>query len=379
MGHIRTAVLVSVLFTTVILLFTSVSVAATGMGMSASSMDPDGENYEFLMVRVVTPDSLEVTVGDTVTWRNLQRPKVPIVLVSIDGLWDDATLYYGKTFSYTFEEPGTYAFTVQDNPAMAGTIVVSEGTMRSVADTSEDEEMMVPEPVIMMTQSNEQVMSRMQEQVMDHRNEFLIVRTLTPTSMEVYAGEAVTWRNLQRPKMPVVLISDEGLWDDQTLYYGKTFSYIFDEPGTYSFSIQDHPEMSGTVVVSEKRMASVEDEDTEAVMVAPGPVMMKEGEEVGTMEQVRVRVEEQTMEHNYEFLLVRVATPESMEIEAGETVTWRNLQRPKFPLVLVSDDGLWDDQTLYYGKTFSYTFENAGTYSFSVQGNPAMTGTIVVK
>ncbi|WP_340820623.1 hypothetical protein [Methanolobus sp. WCC4] len=379
MGNIRTSVLVSVLFITVTLLFTSASLAATGAGMSETSTDSDNGNYEFLMVRVVTPGSLEVTVGDTVTWRNLQRPKMPIVLVSIDGLWDDQVIYYGKIFSYTFEEPGTYAFTVEDNPAMAGTIVVSEKTMRSAADTSEDEGMMVPEPVTMMTQSVEQVQSRMQQQMIDDRNEFLIVRTLTPTSMEVYAGETVTWRNLQRPKMPVVLISDEGLWDDETIYYGKIFSYTFDEPGTYSFSIQDHPEMAGTIVVSEERMTSVEDEDMDGMMVAPGPVMMKEGEEVGTMEQVRVREMEQTRQYNYEFLLVRVATPESMEIEAGETVTWRNLQRPKFPLVLVSDDGLWDDQTIYYGKIFSYTFENSGTYKFSVQGNPAMAGTIVVK
>jgi plastocyanin len=47
-------------------------------------------------------------------------------------------------------------------------------------------------------------------------------------------------------------------------------------------------------------------------------------------------------------------------------------------LVLISDDGLWDDQTVYYGKAFSYTFEEAGTYRFSVQDNPAIAGTIVV-
>jgi plastocyanin len=342
--------------------------------MSASGSN--NENNEFLIVMTVTPESVEITAGDSVTWRNLQRPKMPLVLISNDGLWDDQTIYYGKIFSYTFEEPGVYTFSVQDKPEMTGTIIVSEKNLQSVAEMPDEEDVMLPEPEVLtvMPQPGEQTQAAMQERVTDRNNEFLIVRTLTPDSIEVYAGEMVTWQNLQRPKMPIVLVSDDRLWDDQTIYYGRIFSFTFDEPGTYSFSVQDHPDMAGTIVVSEKMMASVEDEEADDVIKAPEPSMMEE--DAGSQAQVSER--EQTMEQNNEFLIIRVATPTSMEIKAGDTVTWRNLQRPKRSLVLISDDGLWDDQTVYYGKAFSYTFEEAGTYRFSVQDNPAIAGTIVV-
>nr|WP_321497591.1 hypothetical protein [uncultured Methanolobus sp.] len=379
MGFTKAVALGSALFIAVVLLLTSVSVAAYGSGaeMSASATGSNNANSEFLMVRTVTPESVEITVGDSVTWRNLQRPKMPIVLISDDGLWDDQTVYYGKMFSYTFEEPGIYTFSVQNNPAMTGTVIVSEKSLQSVADVSDEEDQMMPEPEVMMvmTKSREQSQVMMQEQVVDRSNEFLIVRTVTPASMEIYAGEMVTWQNLQRPKMSIVLVSDDGLWSDEIIYYGRIFSFTFDEPGTYSFSVQDHPEMTGIIVVSEERMASVEDMETDEVMPAPAPLMMKEGEDDGSMVQVR----EQTMEHNYEVLVIRVATPSLMQIKAGDTVTWRNMQRPKMPLVLMSDAGIWDDQTIYYGKTFSYTFEKAGTCRYSVQNNPAISGVIVVK
>jgi plastocyanin len=376
MGFTKALALVSALLMTVALLLTSVSMAAYGLDTDMSASGSNNGNNEFLIVMTVTPESVEITAGDSVTWRNLQRPKMPFVLISDDGLWDDQIIYYGKIFSYTFEEPGVYTFSIQDKPEMTGTIIVSEKNLQSVVEMPDEEDVMLPEPEVLtvMPQPGEQNQATMHERVTDRNNEFLIVRTLTPDSMEVYAGEMVTWQNLQRPKMPIVLVSDDRLWDDQTIYYGRIFSFTFDEPGTYSFSVQDHPEMAGTIVVSEKMMASVEDEETDDVIKAPEPSMMEE--DAGSQTQVSER--EQTMEQNNEFLIIRVATPTSMEIKAGDTVTWRNLQRPKMSLVLISDDGLWDDQTVYYGKAFSYTFEEAGTYRFSVQDNPAIAGTIVV-
>lgn len=383
MKYIRTMALVVAVFITASTLLIAVSSAADGpyvsvTDLSVKSVETSSQKHEVLMIKVATPESIEISVGDTVTWRNLQRPKFPIVLISDEGLWEDQTIYYGKIFSYTFEEPGTYTFSAMDNPAISGTVVVNEKRMSSVVDTSADERLMVPGPEAVMGDRTGMVspMGPEREQAMAHGHDFLIVRVATPTALEVYVGETVTWKNLQRPKFPVVLMSDEGLWDDQTIYYGKTFSYTFEETGTYTFHAQDKPAITGTVVVIEKGMASVVDTPVNGAMMAPGPEIIM-GEEPG--EPVRSMEREQIVDHTNEFLLIRIATPGSIEIDAGETVTWRNLQRPKFPVVLVSDDGLWEDQTIYYGKIFTYTFEEPGIYTFSVANNAAIKGTIVVK
>ncbi|WP_406660972.1 hypothetical protein V7O66_00150 [Methanolobus sp. ZRKC3] len=392
MKYTRTILLIAAFFIAGSALFISGALAANGpyMGgtdVSVSSAETGIQKYEFLIIRIVTPESMEVAVGDTVTWKNLKRPKIPVVLVSDDGLWDDQTLSYGRIFSYTFEETGIYTFSAKDNPAITGTIVVTERKMESVVDAPAREDMMVPMPVPIMgdgtgerVRQMEQSQEQMQQQVMTRINQFLITRVTTPNSMEVHAGDTVIWKNLRRPKIPVVLVSDDDLWDEQTLSYGRMFSYTFEEPGIYTFSAKDNPAITGTIVVTERKMQSVIDTPVREDMVMPMPVpIMDDGtdERVQSMEQMREQ--QQSMTRSNEFLIIRTVTPELIEIDAGEMVTWRNLQRPKFPFVLVSDDGLWDDQTIYYGKVFSYTFDEPGIYTFSVVNKPSIKVTVVVK
>jgi plastocyanin len=394
MKYTRTISLFAAFFIAGSVLFISGALAADGpyMGekdLSVSSAETSMQKYEFLIIRTATPKVMEVAVGDTVTWRNYQRPKLPVVLVSDDDLWDDQTIYYGKIFTYTFEETGIYSFSAKDNPAITGTIVVTEKRMPSVSETPIKKDIMVPMPVPVMGEETGERISAMEkaqvqirEQAATRTNEFLIIRTATPEILEIYAGEAVTWKNYQRPKFSVVLVSDDGLWDDQTIYYGMIFTYTFEDTGIYSFSAKNNPAISGTVVVTEKRMPSVSETPIKKDIMVPMPVpIMGEdaGERVQTMDQVQEQREESIMARSNEFLIIRTVTPELIEIDAGEIVTWRNLQRPKFPVVLVSDDGLWDDQTIYYGKIFSYTFKESGVYAFSIENKPLVKITVVVK
>ena len=45
---------------------------------------------------------------------------------STDGVWDSAILNPGDTFSFTFDEAGTYEYLCSLHPTMVGTIVVTE-------------------------------------------------------------------------------------------------------------------------------------------------------------------------------------------------------------------------------------------------------------
>ena len=359
------------------------SVSIVDIDHNTSVQDVSSVMNEFVVIRTLTPASVEIEVGDVVTWNNLQRPKKPIVVVSDDGLWEPQTIYYGKSFTYTFQDTGTYTFFIEGTQ-LKGTVFVSEKKMESLADegteidTSGSMPMMVWNGTKNVTQSMMETMTGTIAQLTRGTNEFLMIRTIQPTNMEIQSGETVIWHNLQRTKKPIVVVSDEGLWEPQTIYYGKMFNYTFDEPGNYTF-ILEGTNITGIVVVTEVSTASVPESLEEAVPLpvpAPSPVMVQDG----TKEKIQERAEGtfQAATPTNKFLMLRTITPTSMEVQPGETVIWYNLHRQKMPIVIISKEGLWKPQTIYYGKVFTYTFDKTGTYTFMLE-DTQISGTIVVK
>jgi len=68
-------------------------------------------------------ETVEVPVGTTVVWTN--SGNVIHTTTARDGLWDSAIMDPGDTFSYTFDEAGTYEYLCTLHPSMVGTIVVT--------------------------------------------------------------------------------------------------------------------------------------------------------------------------------------------------------------------------------------------------------------
>ena len=67
------------------------------------------------------------------------------------------------------------------------------------------------------------------------------------------------------------------------------------------------------------------------------------------------------------------ASPSSLEIKEGETVAWVNLQEtPKRAFTLVSEDSLFENTSLVYRRSFAYTFNETGDYSFKIVGQQKM-------
>lgn len=71
----------------------------------------------------------------------------------------------------------------------------------------------------------------------------------TPSSIAVKAGTAVTFAN-QDPVAHRV-VADDGSFSTQLLQQGGEEQVTFDTPGTYTYHCQQHPNMTGTVVVGE--------------------------------------------------------------------------------------------------------------------------------
>lgn len=70
-------------------------------------------------------------------------------------------------------------------------------------------------------------------------------------------------------------------------------------------------------------------------------------------------------------------SPSILNIQVGTTVTWIN--KANITQKIVSSTGAFSSSgNLTNGMTYSYTFNQSGTYPFHSAVNPSMTGTILV-
>ena len=85
-----------------------------------------------------SPANITVEPGTTVTW--VQSGNNPHTTTSYDGLWDSGILEGGSgaTYSFTFQEPGTYDYFCipHEDLGMVGSVTVSGGTTASPTGTA---------------------------------------------------------------------------------------------------------------------------------------------------------------------------------------------------------------------------------------------------
>jgi len=80
------------------------------------------EDFSFI------PAGLHINVGDAIEWRN--RDNVSHSATSDNGIWDSGLLARDDTYTYTFNEVGTFPYHCSAHPLMRDTVVV--GTPTSV-------------------------------------------------------------------------------------------------------------------------------------------------------------------------------------------------------------------------------------------------------
>jgi plastocyanin len=92
------------------------TVGAQPQQSQASTAEVKIDNFSF------GPQTLNVSVGTTVTWIN--RDDIPHTVVSNDGVFKSKVLDTDDKFSYTFSKPGTYPYFCSIHPKMTGKVVV---------------------------------------------------------------------------------------------------------------------------------------------------------------------------------------------------------------------------------------------------------------
>ena len=71
-----------------------------------------------------TPNALDVSIGDTVTWKNEQS--TPHTSTSgVEGGWSSGVLQEGDSFSFTFTEAGQFPYSCTIHPSMLGEVNVA--------------------------------------------------------------------------------------------------------------------------------------------------------------------------------------------------------------------------------------------------------------
>jgi plastocyanin len=89
-----------------------------GVGRAADAHTIQVSAKDFMF----SPGTITVKAGTTVTWVNLDEE--PHTVYSTTGLFRSSALDTKDSYSFTFDQPGTYQYLCTIHPKMLGTIVV---------------------------------------------------------------------------------------------------------------------------------------------------------------------------------------------------------------------------------------------------------------
>lgn len=115
--------------------------------------------------------------------------------------------------------------------------------------------------------------------------------------------------------------------------------------------------------------------ENEPVTTSPAPqqhdaTTAHESTETETQGQEAEQTSKVTIEHF-------AYTPATVTVKKGTTVTWTNQDDVKHDVN--ADNGAFKSELLDKGESFSYTFNEAGTFKYHCTPHPNMIGTVIVE
>ena len=91
------------------------------------------------------PSDAQITAGDTVTWMN--NDSIAHTIIDDEGVFDSEEIEPGESYSYTFDEAGTYTYTSSEDETFEGMITVATSVDESTNGeniTGDNEVVVVP-------------------------------------------------------------------------------------------------------------------------------------------------------------------------------------------------------------------------------------------
>ena len=111
-----------------LLLFSGCAPAGNGTEMPTEPSTDGGEAEVVMQNTTFQPGEITVAVGTTVRWTNedgVQHTVTSGTRGNPSGMFDE-TVPGGGSFTFTFEEPGTYDYFCSIHPGMSGAVIVEE-------------------------------------------------------------------------------------------------------------------------------------------------------------------------------------------------------------------------------------------------------------
>ncbi len=279
----------------------------------------------------LTPRDLTVAPGTTVTWVNADSDRHRIQSTSGPADIDSGNLEPGQSFQFTFELEGTYLYMDdrdRDNSSYHGTVIVS-------SDGGSGDPGTPPPPP-------------------PSSGDVSIVNDLyQPASITVNIGGTVTWINQDREH--TVTATDRS-WDSGIFDVGQSYSRTFDTAGTFPYFCIIHPDMRGTVIVTDGTSTPPPPPPTTTTTAPPATPPPPPG--AGTINVI---------DNDFD--------PSTRTVTAGSTITWVNQGALPHTVTL---PGQFDSGIFMPGETYSRTFTTPGTFNYVCTLHPGMAGTIAV-
>ena len=311
------------------------------------------------------PSNITVYQGTTVTWANGDGTIYETFshrVVGQDGSFSSMDLGYGDTYSYTFNDPGTFVYQSGGDSSVTGSITVITGT-GPVADNS------IPSTISYPSSMGSSVYT-----VIINNYSF------NPSDQTIPVGASVVWINSGGSVWDQVsyrVESDQGLFASDHMNLGDTFGYTFKDPGVYTYHNSISQYMSGMIRVTAALMATTTTTTTTqaATTTTTAPAANPSGTDM-------VIISDQGF------------SPADISAPVGTTITWIS-NDPNSHRVVTSGDlqagsQLWEPQIdisnemefasgrLGIGGVFSHKFVVAGNYYYYDYYNPSMKGTIEI-
>jgi len=201
------------------------------------------------------PYSVEILVGDTVSWSNVDTAAHTVTSGSpaegASGVFDSSLFMGGETFEFTFDEEGPYPYFCMVHPWMAGEIIVNEVKEATAVPEEPNTEPSSQEPVLGEPGSGPAEVAMAQGSGVpgcEENNECYL-----PYQVEINSGETVIWNNIDSAVHTVTSGSPsnhDGHFDSGMIMVNQSWEYAFPDPGEHDYHCMLHPWMMGKVMVS---------------------------------------------------------------------------------------------------------------------------------
>ena len=192
--------------------------------------------------------------------------------------------------------------------------------------------------------------------------EVTISTTLSPKTITITAGSAVTWRNVDSERHRPRSTSGPDDFDAGNLEPGETGSVILSVPGTYAYV--DHENESDAAYHGSVVVTAVSPSTTTPPTTTPPGGGGGGGGGTPPPQAATVSIVNSTF------------SPAALTLPLGSTVTWRNDDDRSH--TATSSTGAFASGTLGTGATFAKTFGSAGTFPYFCEFHPDMQGTIAI-